>query len=621
LREALILAGFALMALARTGLARDLGTRFFVGVDAIQDVWILNWVTSHAVQDPSRVFEGNNYFPAHDAILLCDPLLGPAALVLPLRLFTANPVFLYNAAVLLVLVLASWGFYRLAWKLSGDRAAALLAGFAVPYLPQQTHHMIHLNLVTLAGFPFLMLGLIRLLEEPRPAAALVTGFAFAFQAGTSGYWAFCSTILCLVVAAWSWRSFRRPAVWAHAAAAAAIAAALLAPYVLGFLRHRADADLTRPPETAAGYSVDLGRGLFLSNAYLWRAVSPGGGISLFPGLTIFGLALYGAVRSRSPYRSLLLAIAGVFLFVSLGPELRVFGYTLFPLPFAWLHEHVPLFSAIKHPVTFGVMVVTALTLLAVLGFAESGLARSPVAVTLVVLLTVVETWAPVPRRQARDTALPEVYRYLLAQPRGALLELPFEDESDHQWWSIHHGLPVVNGMAAFEPAWHVDLVQLIGREWRQAPGGQDMEDWASLKILKARVPLRYLVVHPDVSGYVRANVEATRATFEPIHDAADGSRVYRVRLGGAGRVVRRRFREDQLASGRLEARVRGPKDAVLAVSVNGAPAARQPLAADWTDAVWRVPDGVVRRGLNLVTLELEGAPPEAVFELYDISPG
>jgi hypothetical protein len=621
LREALVLGGFALMALARTGLVRGLGTRFFAGADVVQDVWILNWITGHALRDPSHLFEGNNYFPSHDAVLFSDPLLGPAALVLPLRLFTRNPVFLYNAAVLLVLVVASWGFYRLAWKLSGDRRAAVLAGFAVPYLPQQTHHMGHLNLLTLAGFPFLLLGLLALLENPRPAAAVLTGLAFAFQAGTSGYWAFCAAILCLVVAAWSWRSFRRPAVWGHAAAAAAIAAILLAPYVVGFLRHQSDADLTRPSETAAGYSVDLGRGLFLSNSYLWRAVSPGGGVSLFPGLIVLGFAAYGALRSRSPYRSLLLATFAVFFLVSLGPELRFFGHALFILPFAWLHEHVPLFSAIKHPVTFGVMAVTALTLLAVLGLAASGLARSSLALGLVVLLAAVETWAPVPRREARDSVLPDVYRYLLAQPPGAVLEVPFEAESEHQWWSIHHGLPIVNGMAAFEPAWHVDLVQLIGREWKQPPAGQDMEDWASLKILKARVPLRYLVLHPDASAYVRANVEATRATFEPIHDAEGGARVYRVRLGGSGRVLRRRFREDQLAGGRLGARVRGPAGAMLAVSVNGSPAAQQPLSPEWTEAVWSVPEGTVRRGLNLVTMQLEGERPEAFFELYDLSPG
>src|SRR5713226_3392369 len=168
------------MALLRTGLTRELGSRFFVGADTVQDVWILNWVASHLLHHRSQLFEGNNYFPSHDAILFSDPLLGPAALVLPFRLVTANPVFLYNAAVLLVLVGASWGFYRLAWKLSGDRRAALLAGFAIPYLPQQTHHMSHLNLLTLAGFPFLLLGL---LERPRPAAALLTGVAFAFQAG------------------------------------------------------------------------------------------------------------------------------------------------------------------------------------------------------------------------------------------------------------------------------------------------------------------------------------------------------------------------------------------------------------------------------------------------------
>ncbi|HEY3122210.1 MAG TPA: hypothetical protein VGL15_16410, partial [Vicinamibacteria bacterium] len=117
------------------------------------------------------------------------------------------------------------------------------------------------------------------------------------------------------------------------------------------------------------------------------------------------------------------------------------------------------------------------------------------------------------------------------------------------------------------------------------------------------------------------NIEATRGTFEPIYDAADGSRVYRVRLGGSGRMLRRRFREDQFPAGRLAARVRGPADGVLAVAVNGAPVAREPLGPEWRDVVWPVPKTALARGLNLVTLQLEGAAPGSAFELYDMTPG
>jgi len=108
-------------------------------------------------------------------------------LVAPLTPFIQNPILLFSCALVLVLATMSYGAYRLGLRLLGDRALAILAAIAIPYSGQQTGHYYHINGSTGFGFPLLMLGLLRLQEEPSLAAALLTGLAFGLQAGTSGY--------------------------------------------------------------------------------------------------------------------------------------------------------------------------------------------------------------------------------------------------------------------------------------------------------------------------------------------------------------------------------------------------------------------------------------------------
>jgi hypothetical protein len=157
-------------------------------------------------------------------------------LVLPLRPFTDNPVLLFNAALLAGLTLTGYGFYRAGVRLTGGRGAALLAGIAVPYTAQQMYHLglAHLPYLSIAWFPFLILSLLWLLDRPGPWPALATGVTFALQAGTDGYYAFCSVFLAVLTAVWQWRRFREPKTWLWTSAAAALGTVLLLPYVLGF---------------------------------------------------------------------------------------------------------------------------------------------------------------------------------------------------------------------------------------------------------------------------------------------------------------------------------------------------------------------------------------------------
>jgi hypothetical protein len=611
--DVLALALFLGLAVLQTGIGLDAGSALFVGPDPVTDTWSLRCVSGNLLERPTELWEGNNFFPARDAVLFSEPFLGPALLVAPLRLLTTNPVLLYNVAVLLVLVLASYGCFVLARRITADAGASLLAGILVPYSAHQTYHLNHLNILTIAGFPFLLLGLLLLLERPGPGPAALASLAFAFEAGTSGYHAFSCVFLCLVVAAWGWRALcsRRGLFWA--AVAALLAALLLSPFILGFLRIQELRETARAVEENVYYSVDLGRDVLRSRSLLWRWLLRSPGRPLFPGLVALAFASIAVVRRWDPLTRLLLLLAAFFLLLSLGPELRFKGQSLFSLPFRPLFEHLPLFNAGRHPETYVVPAFLALGLLAARGVAASGASRRPWVLALVLLLAAGESLIKRPKREVKETRLPEVYAWLQSQPRGALLEVPFE-ESEWQWWSLLHGMPIVNGLGAFEPNDQVALFQRASHEWRQQPAS-DMEERPSLRFLKERFPIRYVVVHRDAPEEYRRNLDATTRSFELVHQGPAGDRVYRLRRGGEGSELRRAFRDDQLRAGLVSATVRGPAGASVVADLNGEPCGRLLLDASPGGLELTAPGARIRRGLNAWRFRLEGAPAGARFAL------
>jgi hypothetical protein len=78
-------------------LAFRLTTHTLPGPDPLSHLWMVSWLTGHAFQ-PSQIFHGNIFSPAPHAALMTDLSLGTAVLVLPLRLFTTEPLVLFNLA-------------------------------------------------------------------------------------------------------------------------------------------------------------------------------------------------------------------------------------------------------------------------------------------------------------------------------------------------------------------------------------------------------------------------------------------------------------------------------------------------------------------------------------------
>ncbi|MCU0241767.1 MAG: hypothetical protein MUF51_05035 [Vicinamibacteria bacterium] len=620
-REALILAAFIAIAFASTGLWSRFDTDFLAGEDPGQDAAVLSKVARNLLARPTALFEGNMCYPEPRSLLFLDPVLGPALVVAPIRLFTDNAALLYNTALLLGLILASYGHYRLARYFSSDSPAAPLAGLWIPYMTQQVFHlqMGHYYYLFIGGFPFLLLALLRLVERPTWKIALITGLLFAFQGGTCGYWLVFATMLSILVALWAWRRFHAKRTWLMTALAGAFAVLPLFPYIHGVLTLRQDIDITRAIEWPLGFSTDLGTSFLRSEAYLWRGFLAGPeqskGGPLFPGLLLLAFGIWGMIRQRDAHWRLLILILAVFLLLSFGPYLVIFGRPTMPMPFLLLWNYVPPFNTIRHPITFAVFALIALALLAVRGVEMSGLKRRPLLMGALMTATVAEVLSPLPSRVDRGRELPAVYRFLMTQPRGGILELPLEGNLHAKWWYAYHDLPMVNDDLAFQPRWWPQLVYLTRKEWPRRPAHQDMQDWLSTNYVRA-LPIRYLVLPRFISGYLRSNIEATTRTFEFLYESPDGFRVFRIRRGGGGHLLKRRFGGDELASCRMTAPLRGTPGVFVEIKLNDRLIGRRQLSADWQTAEWPIARASVVPGMNILTLEAQ--PESAELEIQDI---
>ncbi|HYN09076.1 MAG TPA: hypothetical protein VES67_16965 [Vicinamibacterales bacterium] len=242
---------------------------------------------------------------------------------------------------------------------------------------------------------------------------------------------------------------------------------------------------------------------------------------LFPGFVVIALAGVGAAQLRSkgtgaPRETLLfyIALAMLALWLSFGPKAGL--YT------AVFHA-IPLFSWMRAPSRFAVVVVLALSTLAAFGVEWIVRRRSRAQAAAVVAGLAAIAWAelatiPLP---LSTQAIPAVYDMLAKLPRGAVAEFPFYSERQsyhghtlYMFYSTRHWHPLLNGYSDYVPPDFRRLATKLA----------SFPDEESMAMLRAR-DARYVVVHralypePHREALIRA-VE-TSPDLRPIAGDAD----------------------------------------------------------------------------------------------------
>ncbi len=276
---------------------------------------------AHALRTgPLDFFEAAICHPEDGALALGESGLALSLLALLVSMVDDDPVFLFNAVLVLSTLIAAWAMYLLVSSWSACPPAGIAAGILYGFHLIRVGDPVHIMIWDATPTVFALYFALRLFDRGRLRDALGVVVSIGVQLGASPYSTLASVMIGLPFLLWLLRSFGlraiRPWIWAFMAISIALLAlVLLSPYF-----SKSAAGEYAPPAFQAFFS-------------LFYVVPGGPGFVGFAGLLLAVLSLMlGASRSvcgirRDPRWILLfclLLVISVSVVAGGGPGQRTF---------------------------------------------------------------------------------------------------------------------------------------------------------------------------------------------------------------------------------------------------------------------------------------------------------
>jgi hypothetical protein len=480
--------------------------------DGEWSVWNVNWVAHALTTNPASLFQANIFHPDRDTLAYSEANVVTGALGAPFHLATGgNPYATHNGAILTGLVLSfvfAWGFAETLGASAGAAAAFAVAFTYCPFLFARTAHI---QLMMTFGLPLSLQAFHRVLDRPTAGRGVWLGVTLAIQALACAYYGIFAGLtvgLGTLYYACTRGLWRDRAYGIAIALGAVTSIGLVGPFFLPYIRVQKELGFTRLLEDAAMFSADW-QAWLASSAWAHRWMLPWlehWNEVLFPGFLLTLLGLTGLVvglrkvlpsyvarpdTPLSPFRrretTAFYGIVGaIALWASFGPKAGL--YTA-------LYHTIPVFTFLRAPGRFGILVVLALGVLALVALQVLLEKRSPRAQfaggALVALLLAAE-FATAPIRLEDAAPAPAAHLRLATLPPGAVVEMPFwYNRSDfprharYMLFSTYHWHPLVNGYSDHIPRWFRDDVIRIS----------SLPTAESLQIVVNRHQAKYAIFH------------------------------------------------------------------------------------------------------------------------------
>jgi hypothetical protein len=470
----------------------------FENNDAYFSVWRVAWMARTLVLDPAHVFDANIFAPHTNTLAYSESTVGLGILAAPVYWTTGNPVAAHNAVVLFAFALSGVCAYSLARRLTNSLPAAVISAILFAGCPYVFGRLSHIHLLFTAGLPLTLLAFHRWIDQPTRARAVALGLALFATSATSGYYGIFAGVM--IAFAWVFYAVSRSrwrvvGHWTGGLIAAGTWALLMLPLYWPHWLLRQN-QFQRSLDDARLWSADW-HSYLASSAWVHRWLLPLIGQwndILFPGFVVTLLAGVGAATLRSKPAGtgretilFYLALAGLAFWLSFGPQAGLYS--------AMFHA-IPLFSWMRAPSRFGVVVVLALSMLAGFGVARVLRRRSAAHAAMIAAGLAALSWgelATIPLPLVRHP-IPAPYDTLAKLPAGAVAEFPFYSERQsyhghalYMFYSVHHWHPLINGYSDYVPP-----------DFRRfAPKLASFPDEESIATLRAR-DTRYVVVHQEL---------------------------------------------------------------------------------------------------------------------------
>ena len=503
--------------------------------DVFFNMWRFAWVAHALSTSPTRLFDGNIFYPEPRTLTFSDAMPVEALLAAPLLWSGTPPVLVHNVVLLAGIVLSAAGIAVLARSLTGSLTAGVTAGIVFAFAPYRFEHYMHMELQWTVWIPWAFWALHRTLEPVSKPSGVrlqpdsrvlkplletgawkygaLTGVFMALQLMSSIYYGVFLATLAGLVAVLLLCGMRGPRLkdsLAALAIGAVLAILLAAPYAAAYLATKQELG-GRSEEQVLTFSAPPSSYTVATDSnYLYGERSAPRGRPerrLFPGILAVLLAVVGLLLRQPSAAAIayLLALAAAFE-MSLG----AYGYS-----FGFLYRHVPVFDALRAPARLGIFVVFFLALLAAWGHAavEAALPRTgrrALAAAIWGVLLLEYRVAPL-RLVPYPNAPPPLYAWLAQQPRGVVAEFPMPvpealpgDEARYAYMSTFHWMPAVNGYSGYYPPSYIARIDRL----------RGFPDAASTDALR-RDGVRYVIVHPAAYPPDRAGQVLTALSTNP----------------------------------------------------------------------------------------------------------
>jgi hypothetical protein len=473
--------------------------------DGRWSIWVVAWVAHAFTTNPFGVFDANIFYPHKATLAFSEANIAAGVIGAPIWALSRNPYLTHNVVVLISFVVAFAGAYYLVRFLTGSRPAALVAGVLYAFCPFIFARTAHIQLLMTGGIPFCMLAFHRLVERATVGRAVILGLLIWAQALACAYYGVFAILmigLATLFFAATRRLWRSRDYWLGIGLAAFVSIAFTLPFFIPYARLQQEMGFARTLGDAREYSANLSAWLASSAwAHRWwlDAIERPTDV-LFPGIVTLVLGLAGVVwqlqptvrqaqndRARTDVMILYALIGVMALWLSLGPDAGL--YALF-------YEIVPIFTFMRAPGRFGILVVLSLVVLGapLLAWLLSRVKRPMRAAAALAVLAAAELAAIPLNQYRRAEPLSAVYRMLATLPYGPVIELPYwyerSDFPRHAYYMLNstaHWLPLVNGYSDHIPQDFRDTV----RDLSAFPSRE------SFRILGQR-DVRYVVFHLDL---------------------------------------------------------------------------------------------------------------------------
>lgn len=504
-----VLAAVVLSVVMTWPLASRIGTVGRVNTgDGQLSIWNVAWVARTLVVDPRHVFDANIFYPHKGALAFSEANLGAGALAVPAYWASGgNPHAAHNSVVLMAFAFSVIGAYSLARLLTGSAAGAAFAAVTFAFCPFVFARTAHIQLLMIAGLPLSLLAFHRFVDRQSPERVILLAVALVAQALCCGYYGiFAGLMVGLGVLYYAAvrRLWRRWQYWAGACAAALLAVAVIAPFFLPYLQiQQVEGGQFRSLDEARRWSAN------------WQAYLASGGIGhrwllpwltqrnevLFPGFVVSVMAAVGLGMAVGTWRD---RRRGPGRFLSAAEAQTIGFYTLVAALAAWvsfgpggglysvLYRLVPVFTFMRAPARFGLLVTLAFSVIGAFGFrAILHACPRPRVVGAAIITVSVAMLAQIPLPYPRVQEPPAVYRILATMPDGPVAEFPFfyrpVDFHRHCLYMLNstvHWKPLINGYSDHIPD---DFWQMVD----PVSTFPSPESFAALRKLRAQ----YVVFH------------------------------------------------------------------------------------------------------------------------------